>query len=73
VLDLMRRGEIALAIDIPEDGRAGARSAPARREALRHTIPYYTTLDGARALIGALEVLLKGEVAVRALQDRLAA
>ena len=73
VLDLMRRGEIALVIDIPEDGRAGARSAPARREALRQSLPYYTTLDGARALIGALEVLIKGAVEVRALQDRLAA
>jgi carbamoyl-phosphate synthase large subunit len=73
VLDLMRHGEIALAIDIPEDGRASARSAPARQEALHQNIPYYTTLDAARALTGALEVLLKGGLEVRALQDRLAA
>jgi carbamoyl-phosphate synthase large subunit len=61
VLDLMRGGQIALAIDIPEDGHARARSAAARQEALRLNIPYYTTLDGAQAVIGALEILLKRE------------
>jgi len=69
VLDLMRNGEITLAIDVPEDGRARARSAQARQEALRQNIPYYTTLDGAQAVIGAIEVLLKGDLQVAALQD----
>jgi carbamoyl-phosphate synthase large subunit len=64
VLALMGNGEIGLAIDIPEDGPARARSAPARHQALRQNIPYYTTLDGARAVIGALEVLLKGDARV---------
>ena len=68
-VDLMRAGRIALAIDVPEDGRDGARSAPARREALRQNIPHYTTLDGAQAVIGALEVLLKDDPKVLALQD----
>jgi carbamoyl-phosphate synthase large subunit len=68
VVALMRKGEIGLAIDVPEDGPARARSAPARQEALRQNIPYYTTLDGARALIGALEVLLKGDPEVLPLQ-----
>jgi carbamoyl-phosphate synthase large subunit len=67
--DLMRRGDVVLAIDVPDDGHDGARSAPARREALRQNIPYYTTLDGAQAVVGAIEVLLKGETRVAALQD----
>jgi carbamoyl-phosphate synthase large subunit len=71
LLELMRDGGIVLAIDIPDDGRSRARSAPARREALRQNIPYYTTLDGAQAVIGALEVLLKGDLEVTALQDSL--
>jgi carbamoyl-phosphate synthase large subunit len=73
VLDLMRAGQITLAIDIPEDGLARARSAPARQEALRQNIPFYTTLDGAQAVIGAIEVLLDADPQVSALQDDLEA
>ena len=32
-------------------------------------VPYYLTVDGAQAAIGAIEALLKGDLAVRSLQE----
>jgi hypothetical protein len=32
-------------------------------------IPYYLTVDGAQAAVGAIEALLKGEHDVRSLQE----
>jgi len=73
VVDLMLEGLITLVLDIPEDGRAHARSAITRQAALRQSIPYYTTIDGAQAVIGAIEVLLKGETTLQTLQEYRAA
>ena len=68
-VDLMKRGEIALVINTPEDGRARQDSAALRRAALAQNIPYYLTVDGIQAAIGAIESLLKGEESVRSLQE----
>ena len=40
-----------------------------RRAALAQNIPYYLTVDGIQAAIGAIEALLKGEQGVRSLQE----
>jgi carbamoyl-phosphate synthase large subunit len=69
VLDLMKRGDIALVFNTPEDGRARKDSYLIRRTAVNHNIPYYLTVDGAQAAIGAIEALLKGEHQVRSLQE----
>jgi carbamoyl-phosphate synthase large subunit len=69
VLDLMKRGEIALVFNTPEDGRARKDSYLIRRTAVNHGIPYYLTVDGAQAAIGAIEALLKGELTVKSLQE----
>jgi carbamoyl-phosphate synthase large subunit len=69
VVDLMKRGEIALVFNTPEDGRARTDSYIIRRTAVNHGIPYYLTVDGAQAAIGAIEALLKGEMTVRSLQE----
>src|SRR5512132_915958 len=61
VIDLMKRGEIALVFNTPEDGRARKDSAAIRRAAVAQNIPYYLTVDGAQAAIGAIEARLKGE------------
>jgi carbamoyl-phosphate synthase large subunit len=68
-VDLMKRGEIALVINTPEDGRARQDSAALRRAAIAQNIPYYLTVDGIQAAIGAIEALLKGEQGVRSLQE----
>jgi carbamoyl-phosphate synthase large subunit len=69
VVDLMKRGDIALVFNTPEDGRARKDSAAIRRAAISQNIPYYLTVDGAQAAIGAIEALLKGEQDVRSLQE----
>ena len=53
----------------PEDGRARKDSYMIRRTAVTQHIPYYLTVDGAQAAIGAIEALLKGEQGVRSLQE----
>ena len=68
-LDLMKRGEIALVLNTPEDGRSVKDSYMIRRTAVNNNIPYYLTVDGAQAAIGAIEALLKGEHQVRSLQE----
>jgi carbamoyl-phosphate synthase large subunit len=69
VIDLMKRGEIALVFNTPEDGRARKDSAVIRRTAVTQQIPYYLTVDGIQAAIGAIEALLKEEHGVQSLQE----
>ncbi len=69
VLDLMKRGEVALVFNTPEDGRARKDSFMIRRTAVTQNIPYYLTVDGAQTAIGAIEALLKGEPGVLSLQE----
>jgi carbamoyl-phosphate synthase large subunit len=69
VVDLMTSGEIALVLNTPEDGRARQDSYMIRRTAVTQRIPYYLTVDGAQAAIGAIEALLKGEHRVLSLQE----
>jgi carbamoyl-phosphate synthase large subunit len=69
IVDLMKRNEIALVFNTPEDGRARRDSYLIRRTAVTQNIPYYTTVDGAQAAIGGIEALLKGEISVKALQE----
>jgi carbamoyl-phosphate synthase large subunit len=68
-IDLMKRSEIVLVFNTPEDGRARRDSYMIRRTAVTQHIPYYLTVDGAQAAIGAIEALLKGEQQVRSLQE----
>jgi carbamoyl-phosphate synthase large subunit len=69
VVDLIKQGEIVLVINTPEDGRARQDSSTLRRAALAQNVPYYLTVDGIQAAIGAIEALMKGEQSVRSLQE----
>ena len=69
IIDLMKQGEIALVIETPGDGRARKDSYLIRRAAVNSNIPYYLTVDGAQAAIGAIEALLTEEHKVRSLQE----
>jgi carbamoyl-phosphate synthase large subunit len=69
VVDLIKRREIVLVFNTPEDGRARQDSAAIRRTAVAQQIPYYLTVDGIQAAIGAIEALLKEELGVRSLQE----
>jgi hypothetical protein len=56
VVDLMHRGEIALVFNTPEDVRARQDSYMIRRTAVMQNIPYYLTVDGAQAAVGAIDI-----------------
>jgi len=40
-----------------------------RRTALVHRVPYFTTISAARAAVGAIEVLIRKGLDVKAIQD----
>src|SRR5438034_442779 len=73
IVDLMKRNEIALVFNTPEDGRARKDSYLIRRTAVTQNLPSYPPVDRAPAAIGRIEALLKGEMSVQSLQDYYAA
>ena len=64
VIDLIKRGHIALLFNTPEDGRARKDSAIIRRTAVAQNVAYYTTVDGIQAAIGRVVVGRIDEVAI---------
>ena len=69
VVDHMKNGEVQLVINTTFGEKEVAQSYSIRRTALVHNVPYYTTISGAKAAVGAIEVLKKEGLSVRALQD----
>ena len=71
IVDKIVDGEIAMVINTTFGKQEMADSFSIRREALMHGLPYYTTLQGARMVVDALEALSHGELPVRSLQSYL--
>jgi carbamoyl-phosphate synthase large subunit len=71
IVDAMIDGEIQLVINTTEGAQAIADSFSLRRTALTNSIPYYTTVAGARAAVAAIEALLRGPLEVAPLQSYL--
>jgi carbamoyl-phosphate synthase large subunit len=69
IVDHIKNGEVQLVINTTFGEKEIAQSYSIRRTALIHNVPYYTTISGARAAVGAIEVLKKDGLEVRALQD----
>jgi carbamoyl-phosphate synthase large subunit len=70
-VDLIRSGKVSLLFNTTQGERSIADSFSMRREALMHSVPYYTTLEAARIVVDAIEVLAKGPLPVSSLQERL--
>ena len=66
VVDSIKNTEYDLIINTTAGKQSLADSYTIRREALQHSIPYYTTLAGARA---ASEALGRGEITVERIQN----
>lgn len=66
--DLLRSGEIQLVINTPLGKISHRDDAFIRLSALRRGIPYATTLEGAQALVEAIEALQEGSLSVQALR-----
>ncbi|MBW2268258.1 MAG: carbamoyl-phosphate synthase large subunit [Deltaproteobacteria bacterium] len=69
-VERIEAGDVALVINtVSEDPVAVRDSASIRRSALLRSVPYFTTVAGARAAVGAIRALQLQSIGVRALQD----
>ncbi|MDB5360200.1 MAG: hypothetical protein JWO51_1497 [Rhodospirillales bacterium] len=69
IVDRMVSGGVQLIFNTTEGSQAISDSFSLRRTALTHTIPYYTTLAGAKASVHAIQALKTGSLEVAALQS----
>jgi carbamoyl-phosphate synthase large subunit len=68
-VDHIKNGEIQLVINTVGDKISQSDSASIRRAAIMHSVPYYTTMAGARAALMAIEAGLKRRLSVKPLQE----
>ncbi|HYG70421.1 MAG TPA: carbamoyl phosphate synthase large subunit, partial [Anaeromyxobacteraceae bacterium] len=69
VVDRIVDGEIAFVINTTAGKQEIADSYSIRRETLMKGLPYFTTMTGARAAVGAMEVARDAGPTVRTLQE----
>jgi carbamoyl-phosphate synthase large subunit len=68
IVDAMKNGEVQLVFNTSEGPQATADSFALRRQALLQKIPYYTTVAGSRAAVGAIAAMRAGALDVAPLQ-----
>ena len=68
IVDSMKNNDVQLVFNTSEGKQSVADSFTLRRMALTAKIPYYTTVAGARAAVGAIEALAQGDLEVTPLQ-----
>ena len=69
IVDHIKNGSVALVVNTVRTASAHADSLSIRREALHRSIPYFTTMRGARAAVMGIEAILKTKLAIRTLQE----
>ena len=69
VVDYMLSGEINLVINTVEGVKSIQDSFSLRQTALMNNIPYYTTLQGAKAVVSAIKSSKHKDVVVKSLQS----
>jgi carbamoyl-phosphate synthase large subunit len=69
VVDVLLDGQIHIVINTTQGAEAIKDSFPIRRSALMRGLPYYTTVSGARAVVGAIAKLRAGSMTVCSLQE----
>jgi carbamoyl-phosphate synthase large subunit len=67
--DQIKKGEVSIVINTPQDAHSHADSYLIRRYALDYQVPYFTTMAGAEAAAEGIEYLEQREFDVHALQD----
>ena len=71
VVDNMISGHIDLVINTTEGAQAIRDSFSLRRTAITHNIPYYTTIEGAKAAVRGIKAISEGPLDVSPLQSYL--
>ncbi|TDI90317.1 MAG: carbamoyl-phosphate synthase large subunit [Candidatus Dadabacteria bacterium] len=69
VVDHIKNGEIQLVINTTFGENEVAQSYSIRRTSIIHRLPYFTTIAASRAAAGAIEVMIKEGLDVKAIQD----
>ena len=69
ISDMIKNGDIALIVNTPSGREAHTDQLSLRSIAVLYSVPYITTISGAAAAVNGIEVLQKGEIDVKALQD----
>ncbi len=69
VVDMIKNGDIQFIINTPSGRNPKMDEVAIRSGAVQYKIPYTTTLSGAQAVVNAIEMMQKGTLRVRALQD----
>ena len=69
IVDRIKDGQVHLVFNTTAGKREIADSYSIRRETLMKGVPYFTTLTGARAAVGAIEAARAGRAEARSLQE----
>jgi carbamoyl-phosphate synthase large subunit len=69
IVDRIKNREIDMVINTPTGTEAKLDSFSIRRTALTYSIPYFTTVAGAREAVNGIEAILEGEMDVLPLQE----
>ena len=69
IVDLIKNGEVSLIFNTTEGKKSIADSYSMRQTALYSNIPYYTTISGSKAVVMAIESLMKDKLDVMPLQS----
>ncbi len=69
VVDMIKNGQINFIINTPKSLQAQKDSMYIRRSAIQYRVPYTTTISGAKAIIMAIEKLLKKELSIKSVQE----
>lgn len=69
IVDFIKNGEFCLVVNTVGSTTSQEDSAPIRKEALYHDIPYFTTMQGAVAAVLGIEAMRRESLTVRSLQE----
>ncbi len=69
IVDMIKNNEIHFIINTPGGKGTKADGVLIRSGAVQYKIPYTTTLSGAQAVVNAIDVMKRGPINVKALQD----
>ncbi|MCE5194190.1 MAG: carbamoyl-phosphate synthase large subunit [Nitrospiraceae bacterium] len=69
IIDMIKNKEVHFIINTVSDAKAQKDSYSIRRSALQYRIPYTTTVSGAKAVVNAIEKLLKKNMTIKSIQE----
>ncbi len=69
IVEAMKAGAVGLVINTTDSKPSIGDSFLIRRTALERKVPYFTTVEGARAAAEAIQLMLHREITVRAIQE----